>query len=191
MYVINFGNNDVSAILSGDTDGLSTAQYFAAYVGNIVGAVQYLSGHGATKILVAGVPNPDQAVGVALQAQLDLALDNLTLAPTTELYRFDFFSFFNGLRNDPTAYGLPATIDVNLDHPCIPGQLAFGFPPDCSQFFSFDGIHPTAPVHTALFVQVADLLGIASVPEPAVWLQLIVGFGLVGTVARRRKPVVA
>lgn len=192
LYVINFGNNDVSAIIAG-TAGLDpahaaafTSAYTAAYVGNIIGAVTTLSGEGATHFLIGGVPNPDIPQGIALQAALDASLDAFSPASGTTLYRFDYFSFFNRLRSDPVAFGLPATIDLNLNHPCIPGQLAFGFPPDCTQFLSFDGIHPTAPVHTALALAVEQLVGIAAVTEPHSWALLITGFALTGIALRRR-----
>ncbi|WP_419814821.1 SGNH/GDSL hydrolase family protein [Glacieibacterium sp.] len=189
LYVINFGNNDVNAIQSGDTYGLSVADYSALYVHNIVGAVQALNAAGATRILVAGVPNPQEPEGVALQAQLDLGLDAVSPFLTASLYRFDFFSFFDKILADPTSIGLPA--DTDFVHPCIPAQLAGGFPPDCSHFFSFDGTHPTAPVQVALAERIGDLIGIGAVPEPGVWLQLIAGFGLTGTVLRRRRVVPA
>lgn len=185
LYVINFGNNDVNAIQSGDTYGLDTAQYSALYVANIVNAVAGLNAAGATRILVAGVPNPNEAEGVALQAQLDLGLDAISPFLTASLYRFDFFDFFTRLQANPDRFGLPA--DISFTQNCIPGQLAISNPPDCTNFFSFDGTHPTAPVHVALAKEVSRLIGIGGVPEPAVWLQLITGFGLAGTAMRRRR----
>ena len=193
LYVINFGNNDVSAILAG-TAGLDavhaaafTAAYTAAYVGNIVGAVTTLSAEGATQFLIGGVPNPDIPQGVALETALDASLSAFVPAPGTTLTRFDYFSFFNQLRSNPVAFGLPATIDLNPADACIPQQLAFGFPPDCTHFFSFDGIHPTAPVHVALALAIERQLGIATVPEPQSWALLITGFALTGVALRRRK----
>lgn len=186
LYVINFGNNDVSAILA---DPASTAARTAAYVGNIVAATQYLSLHGATKVLIVGVPDYRQAAGVALQAALDSALDSIVLAPQTDLFRFDILNYFKRVQMNPALAGLPANTDfVNA---CIPQQLAFGFPPDCTGFFSFDGIHPTAPVHVALANKIGFLIGLGAVPEPAVWLQMIAGFGMIGTVVRRRRTVAA
>lgn len=201
LYVLNFGNNDVSAIQNNDTytlvGGVQTPvtipQYETLYVSNFVNAIVGLQSAGATKILIAGVPNPLEPEGVALQAKLDFALDTLEASPflTTTLYRFDFFDFFDRLRANPTAFGLPATADLDPTHGCIPTQLAFGFPPDCTQYFSFDGIHPTEPVHVALAQEVGRLIGIGAVPEPAVWAQMIAGFGFAGIAMRRRQRALA
>ncbi|WP_197276976.1 SGNH/GDSL hydrolase family protein [Sphingomonas profundi] len=184
LYVLNFGNNDVNAIQSGDTYGLSTDAYSDLYVSNIVNTISTLNSGGATRILIAGVPNPLEAEGRALQAKLDLGLDALTPTLTASLYRFDFFDFFGRLQADPAAFGLPA--DVNFTTPCIPGQLTGSGPPDCTGYFSFDGTHPTAPVHVALANEIGAQLGISSVPEPAVWLQLVLGFGMIGSLLRRK-----
>ncbi len=201
LYVLNFGNNDVNAIQGNDTytlvGGVQTPVtipvYEGLYVNSFVNAILALQGAGATRILVAGVPNPLEPEGVALQAKLDLALDALEASPflTTTLYRFDFFDFFGRLQADPTAFGLPADADLDPTHGCIPKQLAFGFPPDCSKYFSFDGIHPTAPVHVALAGEIGRLIGIGAVPEPSVWAQLIAGFGLAGVALRRRRQTAA
>jgi len=37
--------------------------------------------------------------------------------------------------------------------------------------------------------QIFALQGLAAVPEPAVWMEMIMGFGLIGTVSRRRKAM--
>jgi phospholipase/lecithinase/hemolysin len=178
LYVINFGNNDVNAIESGDTEGLTVPQYFAAYAGTMAGSVQYLSSHGATKILVLGVPNPSDPVGVALQGQLDSALDAISPFLTASLYRFDYFSFFTSLAANPAAFGLPADLDFSSYCQAkvtpAPGM-------DCSHYFSFDGTHPTTAVHYALAQAVE-----ATVPEPASWGLMIAGFALTGFAMRRR-----
>jgi phospholipase/lecithinase/hemolysin len=184
LYVINFGNNDVNAIQSGDTEGLTVLEYQQAFVGNIVNAVATLSFFGAQHILVAGVPNPTEIEGLQLQALLNAGLDTVEPLPSN-LYRFDYFAFFLALQADPTQFGLPA--DIDLDTPCLLGETP-SRDIDCTGYLSFDGIHVTSAVQRAISIEVANQIGINAVPEPATWAMLITGFGLVGLAARRRRP---
>ena len=196
LYVLNFGNNDVSALLTGlaaapDAAAANAfrAQYTAAFVGNYLGAVTALNNAGANHFLIGGVPNPDQPEGVALEAALQAGFTTLNLRAGTSFTQIDYFGFFNALRNDPAAFGLPADLDTNLADACVDISAPQSNPnPDCTHFFSFDGIHPTAPVHAALANYIGSLL---AVPEPGVWLQMVAGFGLVGIVIRQRKAVAA
>ena len=186
FYIINFGNNDVNAIQSGDTEGLTVAQYQQAYVANMVGAVQTLASAGAHNILLAGVPNPLEAEGVLLQSLLDAQLDLIEplLPATTNLYRFDYFAFFGALLVDPTQFGLPADLDFTT--PCLAAQTP-GPGIDCTGYLLFDGIHVTSAVQRVIAVEIARQTGLNAVPEPASWAMLIAGFGLIGTTLRRRR----
>lgn len=189
LYVINFGNNDVNLILAtpNPLDQLAIAN---AYVTNMVGAVTGLASAGARHILILGVPNPTNPVGVGLQAALDAQLDVVAagLPPFVSLYRFDYFAFFNTLAADPTVFGLPAGLD--LVTPCL-AAVPPGPGIDCTGYLSFDGIHVTRAVQKALSVEIGRLVGIAIVPEPASWAMMIAGFGLVGGALRRRRDGVA
>jgi phospholipase/lecithinase/hemolysin len=186
LYVINFGNNDVNAIQSGDTEGLTIEQYRAAYVNNIVNAVLGLTAFGAQHILVAGVPNPTEIEGQILQAQLDAALDLIEPGLPSTLTRFDYFGFFTALAADPTQFGLPA--DLDFVTPCLVGEIP-GPDIDCTGYLSFDGIHVTSAVQRALSIQIARQVGVNTIPEPATWALFIAGFGLVGAAVRRRSAV--
>lgn len=190
LYIINFGNNDVNAIQSGDTEGLTVAQYQQAYVANMVGAVQTLAAAGAHNILLAGVPNPLEPEGVLLQSMLDAQLNLIEpfLPASTNLYRFDYFAFFYALLADPTQFGLPANLDFNT--PCLVGETP-GPGIDCTGYLSFDGIHVTSAVQKAIAIQIARQTGLNTVPEPATWAMMIAGFGLVGSAIRRRRAVAA
>lgn len=208
LYVLNFGNNDVTALLAGEAAAAAAAptpaaaaaavaafkaQYTAAFVGNYVGAIEALNGAGATKFLIGGVPNPQIAAGVELESALQTGFTTLHLAPGTEFTQIDYFSFFSALVANPAAFGLPADLDTNLADACVNIALPPTNPhPDCSHFLSFDGIHPTAPVHAAIARYVDGLIGIplatGSVPEPTSWALMITGFGLIGTALRRRTP---
>lgn len=199
LYVLNFGNNDVTALEAG-IDAASSAYAAAAFataftnafVGNYLGAITYLNGHGATHFLIGGVPNPDNAVGVQLEHALQFGFTTLHLAPGTSFTQIDYFGFFSALRDNPAAFGLPADLDTNLADACVDISVAPTNPhPDCSHYLSFDGIHPTAPVHAALARYVGELIGIGSVPEPSSWALMIGGFGLIGARMRRRRTVAA
>ncbi len=198
LYVLNFGNNDVSALIAGElaapdpvAAAVFKAQYTAAFVGNYVGAVQALNAAGVRHFLIGGVPNPEVAAGIGLETALQDGLKTVTLTPGTSLTQIDYFGFFGALIADPAAFGLPADLDTNLADACVNINVPPANPhPNCSHFLSFDGIHPTAPVHAALARYVDGLIGVplaaGAVPEPTSWALLVVGFGLIGTAVRRR-----
>ncbi|NJC08569.1 phospholipase/lecithinase/hemolysin [Polymorphobacter fuscus] len=185
LYIVNFGNNDVNAIQGTDADreGLTVAQYQAAYVNNMVGAVSTLSAFGAQNILVLGVPNPLEVEGLALQGLLDTALDAVEPGLSANLYRYSYFSFFTRLQADPTQFGLPQNLDFNT--PCL-AAVTPGPGIDCTGYLSFDGIHVTSKVQQALARDIGGFVGLNDVPEPSTWAMLIAGFGLVGTAMRRK-----
>jgi phospholipase/lecithinase/hemolysin len=185
LYIVNFGNNDVNAIQSGDTYGLSAFDYGQLFTSNIVNTVLGLNAGGATRIVVLGVPNPSEAEGVALQAQLNAGLDAISPLLTAQLTRFDFFDFFGRLQATPQAYGLTANVDFST--PCNQVRPVTSMGIDCTGFFSFDGIHVTKPVQFAIAREVLDQAGLPAVPEPGVWLQLLLGFGAAGLVVRLRR----
>ncbi len=56
LFILNFGNNDVSAIQAAVGNPALQAQIATAYVTNMVNTVVGLAGFGAQHILVAGVP---------------------------------------------------------------------------------------------------------------------------------------
>ena len=203
LYVLNFGNNDVTALLAGEAAAGSPAaaaafaqQFTAAFVGNYVGAIEYLEGRGATKFLIGGVPNPQIAAGIGLENALQAGLATVPLAPGTTLTQIDYFGFFNALVADPAAFGLPADLDTNLADACVDINVPPVNPhPNCTHFLSFDGIHPTTQVDDALARYVDGLIGVplaaGGVPEPATWSLLIAGFGLVGAAVRRSRNLIA
>ncbi len=190
LYILNFGNNDVNLIQSLAGDPAAQAAVFNAYVANMTNAVVGLSSFGAKNILLLGVPNPLEAEGIALQSALDASLDLVEANPmfTANLFRFDYFGFFNTLVADPTAYGLPAGLITDQTMYCLavlgPGQ-------DCSNFLSFDGIHVTRGVHRALALEIGRQVGIATIPEPATWGMMLAGFGAIGFAMRRRERLAA
>lgn len=188
IYIINFGNNDVNAIQSGDTYGLSVDAYSDLYVNNIVSLTSALAAGGAGKIIVLGVPNPTEAEGQALQTRLDTSLDLIAPFLGDRLVRFDFFEYFNALVADPTQFGLPA--DLDFDTPCLTVRTAVNGKIDCTGFLSLDGTHVTAAVQRSIADELSEQAGLP-VPEPTTWAMMIVGFGAIGVAMRRRRRVAA
>jgi len=184
-YLLVFGNNDVGAIQSGDIGPLTVSQYEDLYVANLVDAIQDLNDGGAKDILLFGVPNPNEAEGVALDMKLDAAIAALSPTLTSNFLYFDFFTFFAQLQAHPTAFGL--TADVDFTTPCIAVQPVINQSVDCTGYFSFDGTHVTKPVQLEIARLALAQAGLATIPEPAVWLQLILGFGLTGSIMRARR----
>ena len=178
LYILNLGANDVFAIDSGTVPAAAVPAYDTLAANTLAGAVEYLAAHGATKILVTGVPVGD-AAGLALDAKVEATLN--AIAPTltgTTLDRFSYLNFFGALTADPARFNVPA-----FTHPASDGCFSHLSPPataDCSGYFSVDGTHPIAPIQAALYHAVAHEVGIGAVPEPAAWSLMIAGFGLVG-----------
>ncbi len=199
LYVLNFGNNDVSALLAGIAaapDAAAAAAFTTAFtnafVGNYLGAIYALNSAGATHFLIGGVPNPEIAASIYLENALQAGFSTLHLAPGTSFKQIDYFGFFSALRDNPAAFGLPADLDTNLADACVNISLPPSNPhPDCNHYLSFDGIHPTAPVHAALSRYVGELIGIGSVPEPSSWALMIGGFGLIGVAMRQHRAAIA
>lgn len=197
LYVLNFGNNDVTLIESIQDDPELTpveksAQIAAvqnAYVQNMTVMALGLAANGAKHILIAGVPNPLEAHGQFLQMLLNNSLaaaqPNFDLLGSN-LYQFDYFDFFNDLFADPTQFGLPA--DLDFATPCLAAEVP-GPNVDCTGYLSFDGIHVTTDVQRAIAIRVAEQIGIASVPEPAAWGLMLAGFGAIGVALRRSRRV--
>lgn len=187
-FLLSFGNNDVNAIQSGDTYGLSADQYGDLYATNMATTVGGLLAAGAPRVFVFGVPNPLESEGLVLQGKLNAALAPLQTVYGSRLVQFDFFSFFGAMVADPEAFGLPA--DTDFDTPCLDERTAVNGRIDCTGYFSFDGTHPTAPVHFAIANAFSRQAGLA-VPEPATWAMMIAGFALAGAAMRRGRVAAA
>jgi phospholipase/lecithinase/hemolysin len=188
LYIINLGGNDVFGLQSANIGAFpNSAAYIGALVATMQGSVQALANAGAGRILVTGIPNLTPTgfvVEGALQNGLNLIEPTLG---TTQLLRFSYQNFFLALASNPSSFGVaPFTETGNCigNRPVVAGVI------DCTGYFSFDGVHPTAQVHRALAREIAGTVGI-TVPEPASWAMLIAGFGLVGATMRRRRMLAA
>lgn len=181
LYILNFGGNDIFGMDSGNVGGLNDAQVTDLLLTAYSQALTTLSGIGAQKILVTGIP-VNTARGFAMEAALQSMLDGLEPTLGATLYRFSYFDLWADILTDPTAFGLPSNLDTvtpcRAVRPVVNGEI------DCTGYFSFDGTHPTAAIHKVIAGRVEQIL---AVPEPATWAMLITGFGLVGVALRRRE----
>ena len=182
LYVINAGGNDVFGLESGSI-GLypDAAAYTTALLDTLAGSIQALAARGAGRILVTGIPNLD-ATGIALDARVNARLDaTAATLGGTELLRFSYLSFFQQLAANPASLGVAPFTQVGN---CRDNRTPVNGQIDCTGFFSFDGVHPTAVVQAAIYRQIVQIAG---VPEPATWTLLIAGFGMVGGALRQRR----
>lgn len=146
---------------------------------------------GARNIVVVGLPDVGQIpsiYGTARQADATLASSYLNLqyaavvggvqkalGTSGSISLFDLAKLQTTVQNNAAAYGLdPALVHSS----CVDNG---GLASNCAGYLYYDGIHPTAAVHSLIANEIAG-----SVPEPATWLTMILGFGLIGTFLRRR-----
>lgn len=189
LYILNAGGNDIFALerfQAGQTTQLSpytnTTDYINAIVNTYSGQVKRLNDLGARNILITGIPNATDPQSFTIEAQLNAALNGLSLSPDTALYRFSYLDFFGRLQNDPGSLGLPP---LRTDLSCIQLQAQAS---GCAGIFSFDGTHPTNAVQQAIFRDIVRQFGVSAVPEPQTWLIMLAGFAMAGTAIRRRQP---
>ena len=201
LFVIQGGGNDIfKATTYAQANALSPAATNALYgavvdnaTNNLAGSITTLALSGAKNILWESLPDlgltpESQAGGPAVQA----GASGLT----------DFFNFVLGLKIAGVSGGLAGNgFDVNIfgfdtagfmrTYAANPGAalsmtatncVAATDLPDCAGRFFFDTVHPTTAAHQ-LF---ANGLLAAAVPEPELWMLMLVGVGVVGLRARRR-----
>lgn len=203
LVLLTFGGNDVrDTILTGGSIDFTPA------LTDYVKGVNALYLAGARNFLIVGAPDigllpvsiytaggiPGRLGELTQRSeQISAGLSTITAGlagvPGVEAKYFDLFGYEHDLLANPTAYGLPATLDSSV--PCqTPGtgvpQLA-----QCANSLYFDGIHPTTQVHKAIATAIAGQLGISAVPEGQVWVLLILGFGGAGAALRRRRALAA
>lgn len=193
LYVVWGGGND---FLSSPTPGTVTTA-----VNNLVQNVSLLYQAGARDFFIPNLPDLATtasaiAAGGAQQAgahQISVAF-NTALAQAmaglqgslqgAHIQVFDTFGTLTQVRADYAAQG------YNVTQGCWDGDM-FGQGTKCadpSKYYLWDGVHPTAGVHQAVGQAFAQAV---AVPEPAAWALSLVGVGMVGLMAHRRRVVSA
>jgi hypothetical protein len=124
---------------------------------------------------------------------------------STTTYGVDFFSFQNtqfgdsGSLTNPgtTAFGFNYGDYVNEGLPVVltlnTGEIFTIHPTNTAQFIGFTSLAPITTVsfespNTVAF-DVISVSSIASVPEPATWALMLLGFGLIGFAMRKRSSI--
>lgn len=185
LYVLNFGGNDV---FQAPDDPMLAEDWLRTSAQNYAEGIQFLNDIGVRNILFTGYPVLGDANSFDAEDYLTEALAGLTLDGNTTLFRFSYLDFFQQIIDDPNSLGLPPQ---RRDITCQQAGAA-AIAGGCQGIFSFDGIHPSAPIQTALFYELERQFQItASVPEPATWAMMIGGFAVVGGALRRRAAVPA
>ena len=196
VVLVTLGGNDVRFQLG--QAAMGQAPTLAPAIDALESGLSSLLGLGARTIIVTGLPDIGQIPVVtrlnnpalsALGTRLSFDLNEAFRGSVSDLSGgmaganlrfFDLFAYQRAIYADPTAYGLPATLNTRDACLLVPGAA-----PGCDGFVYFDTIHPTTQVHRAI----ADGLvaQAVAVPEPATWGLLIVGVGAVGGALRRRR----
>lgn len=167
LYIIEIGANDVrDAIASGNpAQGLAILQAAAAA---IAANISLLHSMGAMHFLVWNVPDVGltpaarlsgtaAAATLATQTFNGLLVSALTPLPMSgvDIVPFDANAFITAIVNNPALYGLANVVDA-----CVTPNVP---PFTCqapNEYLFWDGIHPTAAVHSLIAGAVAGLLGI-------------------------------
>lgn len=182
LYILNFGGND---IFGADRGQIGTAKsvdlYLQAAAAQYAQGVADLNRIGARNILITGFPVATSALSKTAEGYLKTELDALSLTAGSTLLRYSYLDFFDRVQKNPNALGLPV---LDTTTTCIAARAQ----PNCEGLFSFDGTHPTAAVQAALFRDIDAQFNLTgSVPEPATWGLMILGFGVAGSALRRRR----
>lgn len=205
LYTIFIGGNDVrnATNLGGDaTVALTDA------VTNELGAIQALAAAGANNFLIVNLPDIGRIPEFALQKPADAAAATANSKFYNSLLssgiaglgslgvtinQFDLFTYENEIFDNPAKYGLTDT--TNFCYTAAPTSTATtaACGPNAENIGTmafWNNVHPTGTVHALLGKGMLDTLGVSDVPEPATWVLLIGGFGMIGVALRtRRQPV--
>ena len=183
LYVLNFGGND---IFNAPADPALEDAFIRNAAAVYADGVQTLFDLGARNILLTGFPVLGDPLSFTAEGYLTSELADVMLAADDTLFRFSYLDFFGRVGTDPASLGLPPQ---RTDTTCR-AEGAAAIAAGCIGIFSFDGIHPSAPVQAALFRDIDRQFAItAAIPEPATWGMMIVGAAAIGGALRRRRTV--
>lgn len=150
-------------------------------VGNLLGIISTLEAHGATHILVPGLPDLSltpayHGISAAQTFSQQFNTDLRAGLPSGVVY-FDTYGFMHAVVADPVAFGF-----TNVTMPCLVGATP------CTnedQYLFWDSVHPTTKADSFLAAQFEQ----AVVPEPSTFL--MVGTGLAGLAGVLRRKLAA
>lgn len=201
-YLGDVGTTDPSALYvvwGGGNDFLSSpsASTVTTVVNNLVQNVTRLYQAGARDFFVPNLPDlATTADAIKAGGEKQAGIHQISLAFNAALAQgmatlqgslqgsniqvFDTFGALAAVRADYVAQG------YNVTQGCWDGDMlgAGTLCADASQYYLWDGLHPTAGVHQAVGQAFAQAV---AVPEPAAWALSLVGLGMVGLAARRRR----
>jgi phospholipase/lecithinase/hemolysin len=183
LYMVWGGANDFLA-----TDSpLTSARNVAGYVSELAAAgarhflVPNLGDLGATPLSIENGPAFQASAtdfSVTFNSELDAQLNNLDgQFPSADIFRFDTFSFVNGVIADPAGHGL-----TDATHSCLGGIGGLIPCSDAGQHLFWDDLHPTTQAHLLIAGAFA-----AAVPEPEIYAMFAAGLFVLGAANARRR----
>jgi phospholipase/lecithinase/hemolysin len=202
LYTFSIGANDLFAILSGATGGLTPLQAAAAAAQVVASEAGDLAAAGAKNLALFDVPDLGATPGItalgpaasAAATALSAFFDQqvlLDLAPVEAagLTVFDLhtYALIDEAVQDPSAFGFS-----NVADPCWGGGFGGSGGPLCSTlpavqdtYLFWDAVHPTAAGHLLVADAALSAMGLP-VPEPSTWAMLLIGLGGLGFAGCRR-----
>ena len=191
LYTVWAGADDALALLANvSTVTLaSAAQTIDTSTTNVADAVDTLESHGARHILVLNMPNLgltprmlsadstvpyasyaatfySQGFNLALGGKLDILQNSAGF--DANIVQFNVFGAMTQVFNNAASYGF-----TNIMQPCL-DTSTLSVCSDPNSYAFWDDVHPTAHLHQVLANEV-----LAAVPEPAEWVMLLAGLGMV------------